>query len=230
MAIQNNTAAPDWASAEVPDVPPLADASMLREPPVTARGIRTRAALVAAARRVFERDGYIDARLTDITREANCSTGNLYTYFAGKEEVFHAVLEGVQDEMLHPGFGPHVDPDASPYAVIEASNRAYFEAYWRNARLMMLLEQVATLDARFRELRQQRGLAFVIRDARGIANLQARGLADPELDAYQAARALSAMVSRTAYNTFCMGEEATSIDSLVDICTRLWANALGLTR
>lgn len=35
-------------------------------PPVTARGMRTRAALVAAARRVFERDGYIDARLTDI--------------------------------------------------------------------------------------------------------------------------------------------------------------------
>lgn len=230
MARQDNAAAPDWASADVPDVPSLADASMLREPPVTARGIRTRAALVAAARRVFERDGYIDARLTDITREAHCSTGNLYTYFAGKEEVFHAVLEAVQDEMLHPGFGPHVDPDASPYAVIEASNRAYFDAYRRNARLMTLLEQVATLDARFRELRRRRGLAFVIRNARGIANLQARGLADPELDAYQAARVLSAMVSRTAYDTFCMGEEGTSIDSLVDICTRLWANALGLSR
>ena len=67
----------------------------LREPPVTARGMRTRAALVAAARRVFERDGYIDARVTDITREAACSTGNFYTYFAGKEEVVHAVLESV---------------------------------------------------------------------------------------------------------------------------------------
>jgi hypothetical protein len=52
--------------------------------------MRTRTALVAAARRVFERDGYIDARLTDIPREANCSTGTLYTYFAGKEAIFHA--------------------------------------------------------------------------------------------------------------------------------------------
>jgi AcrR family transcriptional regulator len=108
-----------------------------------------RAARVAAARRVFERDGYVDARLTDITREAKRSTGNFYTYFAGKEEVFHAVLEAVQDEMLHPGYGPHVDPGSSPYAVIEASNRAYFEAYRRNARLMLPLEQVATFRRAF---------------------------------------------------------------------------------
>ena len=132
--------------------------------------------------------------------------------------------------MLHPGFGRHVDPDAPPYAVIEASNYAYLEAYQRNARLMMLLEQVATVHARFRELRRRRGRAFVIRNARGIADLQARGVADPELDAYQAARALSATVARTAYNTFCLADEETTIDSLVDTCTRLWVNALRLTR
>lgn len=210
---------PSKTSAEDP-------AWLLRDPPVTARGMRTRAALVAAARRVFERDGYIDARLTDIPREANCSTGTLYTYFAGKEAIFHAVLQAVQDEMLHPGVRHHVDPAASPYAVIEASNRAYLEAYQRNARLMFLLEQVATIEPHFREIRRQRDRAFIERNARGIADLQARGLADPELDAYQAARALSAMVSRLAYNTFCMDEEEMPIDTLVKTCTRLWANAL----
>ncbi len=55
-----------------------------------------------------------------------------------------------------------------------------------------------------------------------------KGLADPKLDAYQAARALSAMVSRLAYNTFCMDEEEMPIDTLVKTCTRLWANALRL--
>ena len=38
-------------------------------------------------------------------------------------------------------------------AVIEAANLAYLEAYRRNARLMALLEQVATVDEGFRELR-----------------------------------------------------------------------------
>ena len=63
-----------------------------------------------------------------------------------------------------------------------------------------------------------------------IAQLQARGLVDPELDAHQTARALSAMVSGMAYHTFCLDDEPIPIDKLVDIVTRLWANALRLER
>ena len=86
---------------------PMARSSPLRDPPATERGLRTRAALVAAARQVFERHGYLDARLIDITRAAHCSAGTFYTYFAGKEEIFAAVLEVAQEDMLHPGM-PHV--------------------------------------------------------------------------------------------------------------------------
>ncbi len=82
--------------AAAADIPSLADTSALREPPLTARGLRTRAALVAAARVVFERDGYLDARLSDITAEAKCSTGSFYTYFSSKEEILQAVLEASQ--------------------------------------------------------------------------------------------------------------------------------------
>jgi len=138
------------------DAPPsMVRPSLLREPPATERGLRTRAALVAAARKVFERDGYLDARLIDITRAANCSSGTLYTYFSGKEEVFAAVLEVAQEDMLHPGM-PHVASDDDPAAVIEASNRAYLKAYKRNSKLMGLLEQVANIDPEFRELRTSR--------------------------------------------------------------------------
>lgn len=133
--------------------------------------MRTRAALVAAARRVFERDGYIDARLTDIPREANCSTGTFYTYFSGKEAIFHAVLQAVQDEMLHPAVRHHADPAASPYAVIEASNRAYLEAYQRNARLMFLLEQVATIEPHIREIRRVHSRGSALRDAPALAGV-----------------------------------------------------------
>ena len=37
-----------------------------KDPPVTKRGERTRQALVRAARTVFERDGFINSRLSDI--------------------------------------------------------------------------------------------------------------------------------------------------------------------
>jgi len=197
-----------------------------REAPRTARGARTREQLIQAARRVFERDGYLDARLADITAEAGTAAGSFYTYFSGKEEVFAAVLAEVQDEMLH----PHVRDLASnddPAAVIEASNRAYLESFKRNARLMALLEQVSTIDERFRQLRQLRMQAFGRRNARAIQALQLRGLADPDLDPDLTAAALSYMVSRTAYASFVLGEDY-DLDQLVETLTKIWVNALRL--
>ncbi|WP_244242179.1 TetR/AcrR family transcriptional regulator [Nocardioides seonyuensis] len=206
------------------DMPPLADVTALKTP-TTPRGARTRAALVAAARVVFERDGYLEARLTDITAEAHCSTGSFYTYFTNKEEILQAVIEGAQNDMLNPGMPRLSEEESSPEAIIRASNRAYFEAYRRNAKLMMILEQVAAIDPKFREVRRRRSQAFAHRNAKGIAALQEQGLVDTDLDAVLASLALSSMVSRMAYHTFCLGDEV-PMDDLVETCTRLWVNAL----
>lgn len=211
-----------------------ATATSLRQRPATVRGARTRAALIAAARRVFERDGYVDCKLTDITKAAKCATGSFYTYFTNKAEIFAAVLEEAQRDMMHPGMG-RVAADDDPYAVLEASNRAYLEAYRRNAKLMGLLEQVAQVDPEFRNFRKRRADAFVQRNARGIAELQARGVADPDIDPLLASSALSGMVSRAAYSAFALGEspdagdadaDPAEFEALVATLTRLWANAL----
>lgn len=193
-------------------------------PPRSARGTRTRASLVAAARRVFERDGYLDARITDIAAEAGVATGSFYTHFDGKPSAFAAVLAEVHEETLHPHL-EHVAPPGDPVAVIEASNRAYLKAYRRNAKLMGLMDQVALIDDDFRRLRLKRAEAFAQRNARSIRRLQAQGLADPELDPLQAARALDAMVSRMANMVFVHGGRM-PFESLVQTVTRLWANAL----
>ena len=197
-----------------------------RDAPRSARGVRTRAALVTAARTVFERDGYVNARLSDITRKAKMSTGSFYTYFTNKEEIFAAVLEEVQEEMLHPHVRQVTDRE-DPVAVIEAGNRAYLEAYERNAKLMRLLDQVAAIDDDFRELRRRRSSLFAERNARSIRDLQARGLADPDVDPDIAALALGGMVGRAAQQVYVHGEEIDR-EALVRALTRLWANALRL--
>lgn len=192
--------------------------------PPTARGQRTRESLIDAGRKVFERDGYLDARLSDISKEAGVAVGSFYVYFATKEEIFTAVLSQVQDEMLH----PHVKGsgrDPHPIADIEASNRAYLDWYRRNARFMRALEQAATSDDQLRELRRKRGEAFARRNARSIRDLQAKGLADPELDPLLAAKAVDSMVGRMAYATYVLGDEC-PFEDLVAVLTRLWVNAL----
>lgn len=194
------------------------------ELPSSPRGRRTRAALLRAARTVLERDGYVDARISDIAREAGVANGSFYTYFPDKWSVFTAMVDELSEEMLHPG--AHAQAGAAdPIAVIEASNRAYLESYRRNAALMALLEQVSSLDERFRALRRRRTAAFVERNAKAIARLQADGVADRELDPRLTSLALSSMVSRVAHTAFVLGDDV-PFDDLVRTTTRLWANAL----
>jgi hypothetical protein len=92
---------------------------------------------------------------------------------------------------------------------------------------MLIFEQLSGSDPKFRELRALRGQAFTRRNARSIAALQARGLADKALDPYLAARALSGMIGRMAYATYALGEQV-PLEELVVLTTRLWANALRL--
>lgn len=210
-----------------PSRPPLP--AHTGRPPASLRGTRTREALVRAARTVFERDGFLEARITDIAAEAGVATGSFYTYFRRKEDAFGAVIEQLSQELLHPRLHEVADRQ-DPVAVIEAANRTYIAHYRKNARLMGLMEQVAALDPEFHRVRVARAKAFTDRNARAIARLQKRGLADPSLDPGLTARAVSVMVSRTAYLRYVEGIGRESAETLVQTLTQLWAGALGIRR
>lgn len=194
--------------------------------PRSARGIRTRAALVAAARTVFERDGYLEARMSDISAEAGVASGSVYTYFTNKEEVFQAVVEEVQEEMLHPHLRQRTGV-TDPRELIDLANREYLRSYEKNAKLMALLEQVAQIDDGFRRLRIERAEAFVQRNARMIRELQEAGQADGALDPLITAHALSGMVSRMAHTVYVL-EIAMPFERLVTTLNQIWVNALRL--
>ncbi|GLZ42181.1 TetR/AcrR family transcriptional regulator [Actinokineospora sp. NBRC 105648] len=57
-----------------------------------AKAAATEAALKAAALRVFERSGYLNAKVTDITAAAERSAGSFYNHFPHKEALLEALL------------------------------------------------------------------------------------------------------------------------------------------
>ncbi|MCL5263091.1 MAG: TetR/AcrR family transcriptional regulator [Acidobacteria bacterium] len=66
------------------------------EPRISRQSLRseaTRKALLAAARKVFARDGFEAARIEDIAAEAGRSRGAFYANFANKESAFFALRE-----------------------------------------------------------------------------------------------------------------------------------------
>ncbi|MFE5025687.1 TetR/AcrR family transcriptional regulator [Streptomyces sp. NPDC056656] len=195
--------------------------------PRSPRGVRTRNALITAAREVFERDGYLDARITDISKAAHVASGSFYTYFNSKEEIFQALVEQVQEEMLHPHLRERTGI-TDTRQLIDASNREYLRAYKKNARLMALFEQVAQVDEKFMALRIERGNAFARRNAKLIQTLQESGEADTSLDPLVTAHALSVMVSRMAYMVFVLGQRV-PFERLVTTLNKIWENGLQLT-
>src|SRR5579872_2358081 len=57
----------------------------------SAKGRRTRARLLEAGKAVFERDGFLRARISDISAEAQVSHGSFYHYFDSKESLFQEI-------------------------------------------------------------------------------------------------------------------------------------------
>ena len=79
----------------------------------------TRGALIAAARPLFGRDGYANVGTEEIVRAAGVTRGALYHHFDGKEGLFLAVFEAVEDELLE-SIGARVaaQAQASPLAAL----------------------------------------------------------------------------------------------------------------
>jgi AcrR family transcriptional regulator len=193
---------------------------------LTTRGQRSRAALIAAARTIFERDGFQNARITDISKLAGMAHGSFYTYFSSKEGVFQEVIKGLLLELMGAD-GARADGGGDLVARVERANRSYLEAYARHARLLRTWEEAATFNDDAAALLRVGKLQFVNRAERTLRNLQRAGQIDPQVDPHYAANALTEMVAGFARTWFVAGEEFEFDEAVVQL-TRLWINAIGL--
>ncbi|TFV63829.1 TetR/AcrR family transcriptional regulator [Geodermatophilus sp. DF01-2] len=201
--------------------------------PTTERGRRMRARLLAAAREVFERDGFLEARVTDISAAAGVAHGSFYTYFGSKTAVFRALLAETMDE-LYASMGTRGEdgpPDGRPEETavhrIERANRRFVAMYLQNTALMALFEQVTTFDPEVRALRQAARERMVGRVRHSIEQLQRDGLVAADLDAEYSAHALVAMVNGLVHYWLVL-DGGFEEERLVATMTRLWAQSLGL--
>lgn len=198
--------------------------------PRSRKGAETRARLLEAAKKVFEEDGFLDARISDISKRAKLSHGSFYHYFDSKEQIFREVAEA-QEQMLT---APPEDARAasarpvSERERIRRANRRYLERYRDEARIMGVIEQASRYDAHVTAVRAATQKHFAERAEQSIRRLQKAGLADERVDPVIAATALGAMVARFAELWLVQGYAEYDFDEAVEQLTTLWCNALQL--
>ncbi|MFS8585097.1 MAG: TetR/AcrR family transcriptional regulator, partial [Acidimicrobiia bacterium] len=196
---------------------------------LTARGRRTRAALVEAARQVFAETPYADVRIVDITARAGVANGTFYTYFDAKEEIFREVAAEVLEAMLQ---APRRDPDnteGDPIRDIEHASRAYFQVVVDNAVMARSIEQVAPADPAVAGARRSTIVAAIKRADRWIRRLQEQGICDG-IDPWTTAVALQTMTIRVAYDHLLpqAGGDPVDVDAMARTVSRIWARTVGL--
>ncbi|MEV0149910.1 MULTISPECIES: TetR/AcrR family transcriptional regulator [unclassified Nonomuraea] len=77
-----------------------AGAAAERQPRAVARGDGL-AAIMRSAREIFAERGYHGASIRDIAKDAGVSLSALYHYYAGKQELLHALLEDALTDCFH---------------------------------------------------------------------------------------------------------------------------------
>ena len=182
--------------------------------------------LLAAARVVFERDGFFDARLVDITDEAKVASGTLYRYYGSKHEIFAAVMAGVVSEITQasPELGSR---QVDPAARLREVNLAYVRTIRRHARLMNLMYQVGEQDEVVRQQGDEIAAHLQGRAVRAVRRWQAEGLVYPDIDPVLTAHALTYMVERVAM-AWLTGRADYDEQAMVDAINGIWERSLGL--
>jgi AcrR family transcriptional regulator len=198
--------------------------------PRSRKGVETRARLVAAAKEIFERDGFLDARISDIAEKAGLSHGSFYHYFESKEEVFREVVAEVDERLSAPMTNIILDPKSSlsPFERIQEAMRVHLEAYRDEARIMGVIEQVSRFDPEVAASRFERQLLGLEEVANSIRSLQRHGIIDRRLDPTITAAALGSMTRRFPEAWLVEKIIDDDFDDVLEQFSFIFARALGL--
>jgi AcrR family transcriptional regulator len=122
----------------------------------------TRAALVMAARELFAQRGFAGVGTEEIVHRAGVTRGALYHHFAGKEDLFRAVHEQLERELVE-GIAAEAASAGDPLAALRAGARAFLDACQDPA-----IARIALVDApsvlgweRWREIGLRYGFGLV---------------------------------------------------------------------
>lgn len=107
----------------------------------------TRRALLAKARELFAAKGFQATRTEEIVQGAGLTRGALYHHFRDKEDLFRAVFEEVESEVIESLLRRSGDRRANAWALFRANSEVYLDAASTNEsyRQIVLIDGPAVL-------------------------------------------------------------------------------------
>jgi AcrR family transcriptional regulator len=122
----------------------------------------TREALVSAGLELFAQRGYSDVGTEEIVKRARVTRGALYHHFEDKRDLFRAVHERVEEDLVA-GIAARMQDVSDPWDVIVTGTRAFLDTCTEPAvKQIGLIDAPAVLGwAEWREIDERYGLGLM---------------------------------------------------------------------
>jgi AcrR family transcriptional regulator len=143
------------------------------------RSASTRAALLAAGRELFGQRGFAASGREEIVRRAGVTRGALYHHFADKEDLFRAVMEELEQEVME-RVGRAAMQSDDPVEQLRLGAQAYLDAALDpSVSRVCIVDAPAVLPAEVRQEIAERYAHGSVREV--LAAIGAAGRIPPEL-------------------------------------------------
>jgi AcrR family transcriptional regulator len=206
-----------------------ASASMATARPekATRKGRQTDEAFREAARLVFARDGYLNAKISDIAEAAGRSPASFYNYYDTKADLLIALAEEFHAEATSLAALPFQAGLARPEALREAV-AGFWRTYAKRRGELIGIFQAAMVEGRFRDRWLELRGEAISRIAGEVRAAQAHGYC-PGVDPVMTASALSAMLEHFCYIWLGQGGEKDvpfDDERALDAVATIWQKAV----
>jgi AcrR family transcriptional regulator len=171
----------------------------------TRKGRETDEAFRDAARAVFARDGYINARISDIAEAAGRSVASFYNYYDTKADLLIALAEEFHAEATAMAVLPYRAGLSREDALRDAV-AGFWRTYAKRRGELIGIFQAAMVEGRFRDRWLEIRGEAVSRIAAQVRRAQSEGFS-PGVDPVLTASALSAMLEHFCYIWLGQGGE-----------------------
>jgi AcrR family transcriptional regulator len=199
-------------------------------PPATRgrKGRETDEAFRQAARHVFAREGYLNAKISDIAAEAGRSVASFYNYYDTKSDLLIALAEEFHAEATQMAALPYRSGLTSEEALRQAV-AGFWRTYAKRRGELIGIFQAAMLEGEFRDRWLKMRAEAITRIAAEIRRAQAEGFC-PGVDPVLTASALSAMLEHFCYIWLGQGGELGDIafddERALDALATIWVKAV----
>ena len=194
----------------------------------TRKGRETDEAFKDAARVVFARDGYPNARISDIAAQAGKSVASFYNYYDTKADLLVALAEEFHAEATELAVLPFRSGLTRPEALREAV-AGFWRTYAKRRGELIGVFQASMLEAAFLDRWLDIRAEAITRIAREIQRAQADGYC-PGIDPLLTASALSAMLEHFCYIWLGQGGERAPVqfddEAAIDTLATIWVKSI----